>query len=255
MAVMVITCEHCAAKFRLDSEKLNKPRNKVRCSKCKNIFIVERPDEDGLIHIEISDEESAFIPGTASEEIGGVAPPMEKKEGWSLKKKLLVAGIAVVLVGVTVFLLFGPGGSLRVVTGKSPPAEPLKPIVTITDSVQAYYLENMYSGQVLVIEGEILNESSKPVSFVLIEGKLFDSKDTVTQIQRCYAGNPFTRKEVTNLKLSEIEEKMMNREGKNLKNVRVPPAGKVPFMLVFHNLPEISNLSNYSVNVISSKFD
>jgi len=252
---MVITCEHCGAKFRLDSEKLNKPRNKVRCSKCKEIFIVERPDEDGLIHIEISDEESSFIPGTASEEIGAVAPPTKKKEGWSLKKKLLIAGAVAVLAAVTLFLLFGPGGSLRVVTGKSPPAAPPKPIVTITDSVQAYYLENIYSGQVLVIEGEILNESSKPVSFVLIEGKLFDSKDTVTQIQRCYAGNPFTRKEVTNLKLSEIEEKMMNREGKNLKNVRIPPAGKAPFMLVFHNLPEISNLSNYSVNVISSKFD
>jgi hypothetical protein len=152
-------------------------------------------------------------------------------------------------------LLVGPWNSLRVVTGKNPPVAPPKPVVTITDSVQAYYLENVHSGQVLVIEGEILNESSKPVSFVLIEGKLFDSKDTVTQVQRCYAGNPFTRKEVTNLKLSEIEEKMMNREGKNLKNVRIPPAGKAPFMLVFHNLPEVNNLSNYSVNVISSKFD
>jgi len=48
---------------------------------------------------------------------------------------------------------------------------------------------------------------------------------------------------------------MMNREGKNLKNVRIPPAGKAPFMLVFHNLPEVSTLSNYSVNVISSKSD
>jgi hypothetical protein len=47
----------------------------------------------------------------------------------------------------------------------------------------------------------------------------------------------------------------MYREGKNMKNVRIPPAGKVPFMLVFHNLPEMSTLSNYSVNVISSKFD
>ncbi len=101
----------------------------------------------------------------------------------------------------------------------------------------------------------MLNESSKPVSFVMIEGKLFNSKDTVAQIQRCYVGNSFTRKEIANLKLSEIQEKMMNREGKNLKNVRIPPAGKVPFMLVFHNLPEMSTLSNYSVNVISSKFD
>ena len=78
---MVITCESCGAKFRLDSEKLNRPRNKVRCSKCKNIFIVEQPDEDGLIHIEISDEESAFIPGTIPEEIGGPRAPEKGKGG------------------------------------------------------------------------------------------------------------------------------------------------------------------------------
>jgi hypothetical protein len=216
--------------------------------------MVEQPDEDGLIHIEISDEESAFIPGTIHEEIGKAAVPA-KREGWSLKKKVLIAGAAVVLILVVAALIFGPGGSLLVSTSKSPPTGPANPVVTITDSVKAYYLENVHAGQVLVIEGEVLNESSQPVSFVMIEGKLFNSKDTVSQIQRCYVGNSFTRKEITNLNLSEMQEKMMNREGKNLKNVRIPPAGKAPFMLVFHNLPEVSTLSNYSVNVVSSKFD
>ncbi len=137
--------------------------------------------------------------------------------------------------------------------GKGPPLP--KPVVTIIDSVQAYYLENVHSGQVLVIEGEVLNESDKPVSYVLIEGKLFDRKDAIARTQRCYVGNSFTRKAITNLKLSEIDERMMNREGMNLKNVRIPRTGKAPFMLVFHNLPEVSTLTNYSVNVVSSKIN
>jgi len=255
MAMLVITCESCGARFRLDADKLGRPHNKVRCSKCKSIFTVERPDEDGLIHIEISDEESTFIPGTVPDDISGIAPPPEDREKRSLKKKVLIVGAAAVLL-VVLFLVFVPSGWLHRLTGRELPVTPNpKPLVTIVDSVQAYYLENMHSGQVLVIEGEVLNESTKPVSFVMIEGKLFDNKDAISQIQRCYAGNSFTRKEIANLKLSEIEERMMNREGKNLKNVRIPPAGKAPFMLVFHNLPEITNLSNYSVNVISSKFD
>jgi predicted Zn finger-like uncharacterized protein len=254
MPTMVITCESCGAKFRIDSDKLNKPRNKVRCSRCKNVFLVEQPDEDGLIHIEISDEESTFIPATIPEQIV-MATESAKSQGWSLKKKILLAGVAVVLILVIVAFVFAPGGLLALFTSKSPPPGPVKPVVTITDTVQAYYLENVRSGQVLVIEGEVLNESSKPVSFVMIEGKLFNSKDAVAQIQRCYVGNSFTRKEITNLNLSEMQEKMMNREGKNLKNVRIPPAGKAPFMLVFHNLPEVSTLSNYSVNIVSSKFD
>ena len=216
MATMLITCESCGARFRLDSEKLDKPRNKVRCSKCKNIFIVEQPDEDGLIHIEISDEESAFIPGTVHEGIGEATAP-GKRERRSLKKKILIAGAAAVLIIVIAAFVFGPGSSLLVSTSKIPPPGPPKPVVTITDTVQAYYLENVHAGQVLVIEGEVLNESSQPVSFVMIEGKLFNIKDTVAQIQRCYVGNSFTRKEITNLNLSEIQEKMMNREGKTSK--------------------------------------
>ncbi|MGA2405036.1 MAG: DUF3426 domain-containing protein, partial [Syntrophobacteraceae bacterium] len=236
------------------SEKLDKPRNKVRCSKCKNIFTVEQPDEDGLIHIEISDEESAFIPGTVPEQIGGAAGPEVKKK-WSLGKTVLFAGVAVVLMFAMLALFLWPGSPLLVSTGKRTLKEPTQPVVTIMDSVQAYYLENVHSGQVLVIEGEVLNESSRPISFVMIEGKLYNNNDTVAQIQRCYVGNSLTRKEIANLKLSEIQEKIMYREGKNLKDVRIPPAGKVSFMVVFHNLPEMSTLSNYSVNVISSKFD
>src|SRR5208283_2131828 len=253
MAVMVITCESCGARFRLDSEKLDKPRNKLRCSRCKNVFIMERPDEDGLIHIEISDDENAFMPGTIPEKVAEAAVPEEKERRFS-KKKALFAAVAGILLFVVLAAVFWRGGSI-LAPQKSGKEQPAQPVVTIMDTVQAYYLENMHSGQVLVIEGEVLNESSKPVSFVMIEGKLFNNNDTVAQIQRCYVGNSFTRKEITNLNLSEIQERMMNREGKNLKNVRIPPAGKAPFMLVFHNLPEVSTLSNYSVNVISSQSD
>lgn len=257
MATTVITCESCGARFRLDSERLDKPHNKLRCSKCKHVFIVDRPDTDdeGLIHIEISDEESAFILGTVPLKPGGTTAP-EKKEKWFTKKKALFAAIAAIFIFLLLGLAFWPGGSpLFPTSKKSLKEQPAQPVVTIMDSVQAYYLENVHSGQVLVIEGEVLNESSKPVSFVMIEGKLFNNNDTVAQIQRCYAGNSLTRKEISNLKLSEIQDRIMNREGKNMKDIRIPPAGKVPFMLVFHNLPEMSTLSNYSVNVISSKFD
>jgi predicted Zn finger-like uncharacterized protein len=256
MAIMVITCESCGTKFRLDSDKLVQPRNKVRCSKCKNIFIVEQPAEDGLIHIEISDEESSFIPGTAPQQIGRDAAAPEAKRGWFSKKIMFFAAVACAsILAVIIALVFWRGSSLLTPAVKNSPKEPTQPVVTIMDNVQAYYLENIHSGQVLVIEGEVLNESSKPVSFVMIEGKLYNNSDTATQVQRCYAGNSLTRKEIANLKISEVQEKIMDREGKNLKDVRIPPAGKVSFMLVFHNLPEMSTLSNYSVNVVSSKFD
>ena len=33
----------------------------MRCSQCKSVFVVEQPEENDLVHIEISEEESPFF--------------------------------------------------------------------------------------------------------------------------------------------------------------------------------------------------
>jgi predicted Zn finger-like uncharacterized protein len=254
MSLIIVSCESCGAQFRLDSEKLTKAKNKVRCSKCKHVFLVEQPDDDDLIHIEISEGDDVFVPGGLSQGGGDVVtPPVQKKN--SFLKRAIVIAIPLILILVAGWYISTQSSLFTEPAVKAPPKELLQPTVTIMDTVQAYYLENVHVGQVLVIEGEVLNESSKPVSFITIEGKLYQNDDSVIQAQKCFAGNALTRKEVANLKVSEIQDRMMNREGRNLKNVRIPPATKIPFMLVFHNLPEISSLGNYSVDVVSSKFD
>lgn len=252
MPIIVITCESCGAQFRLDSARLTKPENKVRCTKCRHVFLVERPDEDALIYIEVSTGEDGFIPGSIPQP--AASTPAVPKSRFTGRIALLAALPILALIAIALY--FNSQNSLLNGSAEKPvPKEPIQPTVTILDTVQAFYLENVHAGQVLVIEGEVLNESSKPVSFVLIEGKLFANNEKVAQVQRCFSGNSLTRKDISNLKLAEIQERMMNREGKNLKNVRIPPAAKVPFVLVFHNLPEINTLSNYTVDVISSKFD
>lgn len=259
MAVVKVTCESCGAQFRLDSERLTKPTNKVRCSKCKHVFSVEQPEDEGLIHIELSESEGegGLVPGALPGAGERSAPPADRRKKSFFTRVLLIALPVLILASAGVYLGLSGKGALLGGSPEKPvaPKEPQQPTVTILDTVQAYYLENINAGQVLVIEGEVMNESSKPVSFVLVEGKLFGTNDKVAQAQRCYAGNTLSRKEIANLKPTEIQDRMMNREGKNLKNVRIPPAGKIPFMLIFHNLPEISTLNNYSVDVISSKFD
>lgn len=266
MATIVITCKSCGSRFKLDSDKLDKPRNKVRCSQCRSVFLVDQPEENELVHIEISEEESGFFPETDSKEEEEEAaeaaveeqeeflfPENKSPQAGSSGKKLLIGVIAAVPLILIAALIFVSGG--RIFKAEKAPIVAVKPIVNIADSVDAFYLENMHSGEVLVIKGKVVNNSSKPVSFVMIEGKLFNRKDSVVLTQRCYAGNPITRSDITHLKLSEIEGKMMNREGQNLKDVQIPPSGEAPFLLVFHDLPEISTLSNYSVNVVSSELN
>ena len=42
---MIIQCDKCQAKFKLDDSKVTEKGAKVRCSKCKNIFIVKKEEE------------------------------------------------------------------------------------------------------------------------------------------------------------------------------------------------------------------
>ncbi|MGC9195831.1 MAG: DUF3426 domain-containing protein [Syntrophobacteraceae bacterium] len=259
MATLVIKCRSCGTKFRLDSERLNKTRNRVRCSKCHEVFTVDQPDdEDDLIHIEISDDENSYMPDAERRDDGDGSEAQlstgSVKERFAVKKFFIPAIITLALILVTA-LIFQFVGRSKILAVKKVPVQVQKPIVTISDKMKAYYLESMSAGEVLVIEGEVSNKSSKPVSFVMIQGQLFNRKDTAVLTQSCYAGNPLTRNDIIHLKFSEIQDKMLHREGQNLKDVRIPPSGVVPFVLVFHDLPEISTLTNYSVKVVSSQFE
>jgi len=42
---MIIQCDHCSAKFRMDDSKLANGPVKVRCAKCKEVFVVRKEEE------------------------------------------------------------------------------------------------------------------------------------------------------------------------------------------------------------------
>jgi len=42
---MIIQCDHCSAKFRMDDAKLANGPVKVRCAKCKEVFVVRKDEE------------------------------------------------------------------------------------------------------------------------------------------------------------------------------------------------------------------
>jgi len=256
---MVVTCEFCNTKFRIDPDRLRKPRSKVRCSVCRHVFVVTQQEEEVL---EIDLEEDLELPARVSLESSdspiptppqGPGPSSARAQESSRGKRLLI-WLAVVLA-----LAAGVLGISSYLTSRSPDTAdqgtPQTPSIKVLDTTQAFFLENAHAGQIFVIEGEVENQSTKPVSFILVEGKLFNTTNRVAITQRCYVGNTMTRDELSRLNITEIQNHMMNREGKSLSNVKIPPAKRVPFMLVFHNLPELKALSDYSVEMISSKFD
>lgn len=249
---MVVTCEVCNAKFRLDPERLKGPKSKVRCSRCGHVF---RPvqEEEELVHVDLADDTEFTTrdvpppppsPAPSKPSRVKVKRPWQRWLGW-------VALVLVVLLGGLGLLSYLGSQS----DDKTSPGAPETPQVKVLDTTQAFFLENAHAGQLFVVEGEVEVQSATPVSFILLEGKLYNTANRVAITQKCFAGNAMTREELGRLNMTEVQNRMMNREGKSLSNVKVPSGKRVPFMLVFHNLPELKALSDYSVEVVSSKFD
>lgn len=68
---MIIQCDHCSAKFRMDDSKLASGAVKVRCAKCKQVFIVKKDLEQAEISPPPAAPESAAEVGQVA---GGEAP-------------------------------------------------------------------------------------------------------------------------------------------------------------------------------------
>ena len=249
---MIVICEACNTKFDLDPARLRGPKSKVRCSRCGHVFKLIQQEED-VLDIDPTDDtdfatEEATIP-TPLPKPGAPSRVPKRRPGRGLLIGLaLVLALGAGLLGLASYLTSHP-------QVKTPPGSADILSVKVLDTTQAFFLENAHAGQIFVVEGEVENQSAKPVSFILVEGKLFNTTNRVAITQRCYVGNAMNRDELARANMTEIQNRMMNREGKNLANVKIPPEKRVPFVLVFHNLPELKALSDYSVEVISSKLD
>lgn len=73
---MIVQCDKCQAKFRLDDSRVTEKGVKVRCSKCKNIFIVKKEE---AVQAEVSPEPRP-AEAAVTETPEGPAPPGEEAE-------------------------------------------------------------------------------------------------------------------------------------------------------------------------------
>ena len=90
---MIVSCQHCGKKLKVDFSMIQGDRVKVRCKHCRQLFKVTRPaGEEGLEAEEGSGDEAIRDSGVGEPDEG------MGMEGWSLKFKL-TAIIVLLMVG------------------------------------------------------------------------------------------------------------------------------------------------------------
>lgn len=258
---MIVTCESCGTKFRLPDERIKKSQTRVRCSHCGHIFMVDKetvPGSDTITGFEMPQglNEGLDSPPYSSPYAGATGRSSKLS---SLTKKLLVVALTLVLLAGVAFWFFQSHPFTPLLQRSQPTAAPSAEgqiaQLAVHSEVKSFFLENSHTGQIFVIQGEVTNASARPVSFVLVEGKLYTANNQVARSQRCYCGNMISREDLKRLDMTDIQNLMMNREGTKLSNVQVAPQARVPFLVVFHNLPDLDQLKDYSVEVVSADFE
>lgn len=279
---MIVTCESCGTKFRIDPSRVKKDTVKVRCSKCNYVFTIslraseeEQKRSEKVIVLDDSfeedvekvagkftsspttsheDQQEDQVMDEASEDYSREA--YKKKEVTSRKSPPLAIS-KIVAVGVAGLIIAGFFGYKYHKRSFQPASTSQIETVTvkINPQTQAFFIENVQVGQILVVQGEVVNQSSSNVSFILLEGKVIGTNGKLLLSQRFYAGNTMTKEELAQLTIDKIQERMMRREGNSLSNVRVKPNDKVPFMVVFYNLPPIDDMSDYTVEFVSAELE
>ena len=232
---MIIQCERCQTKFKLDDERVPEGGAKARCSKCQHTFVIVKPTTETLEGLKGEDE--------------------EVKSGRFPLKSMVALLVLFVVFGGGAFLYWDKLGeinwkvfsismsSLRDYLGSkiSPDGNTILP----KSQLRGYYIDNINAGRIFVIEGKAINNSSETKGFIKVKGALFDSMGNKLAETEVYCGNILSGEELMELEADQINYRLNSHGGDPPVNMNIPPQKSIPFMVVFFDLPE--DIKKFSV--------
>ncbi len=190
----------------------------------------------------------------AAEESDFSAVPAARRGSRSILLILLLALLLLIGAGYAALHFLPPGWIHEGVPFMKPRAERTPVDAGVRrlsfEGVKGSFVLTEGGKQRFVIRGDIVNNYSEPRSFISVKASILDGQGRSVKSQTVYAGNSFTQGELVGRPIEFMEERLNRRGGEEGRNVAVPTGGKVPFMVVFQNLPE--DISEFTVEGVSS---
>jgi predicted Zn finger-like uncharacterized protein len=118
------------------------------------------------------------------------------------------------------------------------------------DNISSQFIDNTTHGKLFIISGTVQNEFSESRKYVKIRGALFSAGKTLAKEATVYGGNVLSDSELSNMSLTDINQRLSNRFGDNKSNFDIKPGKAIPFMVVFSDLPE--SLEEFTIEIAGS---
>ncbi len=283
---MIIVCPECSTKFNISQEKLPEGKAKVRCARCKHVFTIDNSSANTEFNYEqfqeldnqddrstfnfgsdlnsqdktlLSEEQSFAVTdddraSTSAE--GAVHAVAADKKGGALtiliKILLLIILILLIAAGVYIFQngTDALNSKIQQLLGQHV-EQPVRTGEIVLDELEGKFVQNEQAGELFLIRGAAINKFKEPRAGLQVKGVIFDHNGKPLLQKTVFCGNPINDTDLTSLAFTKLEEMMGNQFGAELSNMRVAPDQRIPFDIVFKDLP--ANLSEYSVKVTASK--
>ncbi|PLX89687.1 MAG: hypothetical protein C0619_10770 [Desulfuromonas sp.] len=191
----------------------------------------------------------------------GDQPEQEAAEAMPVVKKrspfstlilfLLLLIIGIVIAGGVLYWQSGPQALeniYRQLTGQQAATQVEGQI--LIKNLQGSFVTNKVAGELLVIQGNAVNDYKESRAAIQVKGVLFDSQGKQLRQKTIFCGNPIATEDLRSLSYDKLEEIMGNQFGESLVNLNVTPGQVIPFTIVFRDIPD--NLSEFVVEVADS---
>jgi predicted Zn finger-like uncharacterized protein len=287
---MIVKCPHCSTRFKLDPHRVKGASVRMRCTRCQHVFSMGRPGSSAqenapsLLPEEVTQPvpaQGAFSGGPLEEmareespappydempplpegeladkvaarresppshpphEVMGPAPiPRRRRLWWPV---LFVAVLTV--LGAIALWLFFPWSHARQPASDNAGIHLLHLVET-----QGYFVESQKAGQLFVIEGRVRNDFATPRRWILLRAKLYTTDGQEARQQLFYAGNLLSTEQLRTLPLAD--QLGLIQQTPQGPQIAVAPGQEVSFMVPFGDLPDVSKLSDYSVEIVASQ--
>lgn len=257
---MIIQCEACRRKFRVDESKIAPPGVKMRCSKCGDVFFFEYKNDSGEVDQDVLEQKyarGAVSKSTSSND--STVPPTARRTFKTKNRKSFFEGLfswflTLLILGMlffsSMFLLNETKiyendyfSIIKGVTNSEFVSDNsrnnlLRSIIVKNKKTDWY--SSKY-GQVYVVSGEIVNRSRVPVNFIKLRSQFILTGEQLFE-QEFYPGNTLTNWEIKNSSFEIINRKLNKKRGDlnyedvdNLAglNFDIQPGESIPFYTVF----------------------
>jgi predicted Zn finger-like uncharacterized protein len=237
---MIIGCPSCGRKFNLPDDALKSPFQKLKCSKCSQVFLYRKDDEQDTAQAG-QKAEPLMHEGTPAHTPSPV-PHEEQRLEEKPRKRRAPLIIVIVLLG----------------------------LAALSGAFYYYWMEYLGAGdnrlsvkelegqelvgkeeKIFFISGTVANASTKPRKYIVLRAKLYDKDGTVLAEKDVLAGLPISREEAATAPKADVERKINEFKLTGKEGWKVESGKALPFSVIFFN-EGFERAKEFTIEIIDS---